>query len=257
MSSLLSLVSIHGPLVRGDNGPDVKAAQIALSAAGYRIDDDGDFGDGTYHVVERFQAQRGLHPDGVIGANTAAMLDMPHTALVATAAPMVKASPTNPDVVFPHDDTASLLAFYGRPWADASLLKQIQLPFLMTYDEGHGNVLKVTHVEFHVKAADALARVFAKLWDAYGRDQAALDATRVTKFSGTFNYRPIRGSSRLSCHAFAAAIDLDAEDLPLGHPNPSNGMPAKIVDIFKSEHFFWGGDYNGRKDPMHFQSAHE
>jgi peptidoglycan hydrolase-like protein with peptidoglycan-binding domain len=259
MSSLVALVAAHGLIYYGQGKPDqpdeaVRAVQLALSQAGYRIGVDGVFGDGTLSAVERFQRQQGLTADGKIGNATAALLDGPHAALVATAAPQTVGvqTPTG-TVVFPHDDTASLIAFFGKPWEDASLLVQVPVPFALTY-EGKG---PITHVGFHRKAADALAAVFADLWDVYGKDQAALDATRVTKFSGTYNYRAIRGSSRLSCHAFGAAIDLDAEDLPLGKPNPSNGMPANVVACFKKQGFFWGNDYRGRKDPMHFQAAHE
>jgi hypothetical protein len=37
----------------------------------------------------------------------------------------------------------------------------------------------------------------------------------VTHFSGSYNYRPIRGSTRLSVHAFEATLDFDAENQPM------------------------------------------
>ena len=264
MSSLVSLVASHGLIKRGQGTPAdpddaVRAAQIALGAAGYRVGQDGVFGAGTFSAVERFQRQHGFtgaDVDGKIGVKTAALLDLPHTDLIKLATPIV-VTPPGTTTPLPHDDTASLLAYYGKPWEDGSLLTTIPLPFKMTYDEGNGRILDVRQVRFHKKAAARLAAIFAKIWDAYGHDQHALDLTRFTKYSGTYNYRPVRGSSRLSCHAFGAAIDCDAEDLPLGKPNPANGMPANIVTAFKSEGFFWGNDYQGRKDPMHFQAAHE
>jgi len=265
MSSLVSLVASHGLIRRGQGSladPDaaVMAAQIAISAAGYRVGQDGVFGPGTESAVERFQAQQGFtgkDVDGVIGVKTAGLLDLPHTDLIALAKP-VMVTPPGSTTPFPHDDTASLLAFYGKPWEDSSLLARIDLPFTMTYEEGGGKPIQTVHsVSFHRKVIGQLEAVFDRIWDVYGHDKHALDMTRFTKFSGTYNYRPIRGSSRLSCHAFGAAIDCDAEDLPLGHPNPPNGMPDNIVAAFKAFGFFWGNDYHGRKDPMHFQAAHE
>src|SRR5581483_4051282 len=260
MSSLRSLVDAHGVIAEGQGSPGnpdaaVLAAQLALSQAGYRVEQDGVFGAGTLSAVERLQRQHALTVDGKIGDATADLLDQPHGALVAVALPITVDVPVGAaTVTFPHDDTASLLAFYGRPWADSSLLVPVTLPFRLTY-EGKPFGEKVS---FHRKAADRLAAAFAAVWDKYGHDLAALDATGVTRFSGTYNYRPIRGSSRLSCHAFGAAIDLDAEVLPLGKPNPEHGgMPLDVSACFKAQGFFWGNDYLGRKDPMHFQSAHE
>jgi len=40
--------------------------------------------------------------------------------------------------------------------------------------------------------------------------QDAADARGYSLFSGSFNFRPIRGRSALSMHAYAAAIDWDA-----------------------------------------------
>lgn len=265
MSSLVSLVATHGLIKRGQGtlaDPDeaVRAAQIALGAAGYRVGQDGVFAAGTFSAVQRFQRQQGLvgkDLDGVIGPKTAELLDRPHADLILTAKPVV-ITPPDGKMQMPHDDTASLLAFYGKPWEDVTLLSRLSLPFTMTYEEGGGKPVQIVRqVSFHRKAIGTLEAVFARIWDLYGHDQHALALTRFTKFSGTYNYRPIRGSSRLSCHAFGAAIDVDAEDLPLGKPNPSNGLPANIVAAFKSQGFFWGNDYHGRKDPMHFQAAHE
>lgn len=61
-------------LKRGAQGPMVVRLQRALTAAGYSVADDGDFGDGTDSAVRRFQAARSLDVDGVVGARTWAAL---------------------------------------------------------------------------------------------------------------------------------------------------------------------------------------
>lgn len=49
---------------------DVKRLQVALEQAGYSVDTDGLFGEGTETVVQAFQRDRGLDADGIVGAAT-------------------------------------------------------------------------------------------------------------------------------------------------------------------------------------------
>lgn len=68
--------------------------------------------------------------------------------------------------------------------------------------------------------------------------------------SGGFNYRKIRGSDKLSQHAFGTAIDLNAM---------TNAMGQKATDIpdaaalAKKWNLDWGGNWKDRPDPMHFE----
>ena len=60
-------------LSRGSSGETVRAAQILLIGRGSRCGPwgaDGEFGDGTYGAVLRYQQLRGLESDGVIGPIT-------------------------------------------------------------------------------------------------------------------------------------------------------------------------------------------
>lgn len=260
MSSLASLVAAGGAIRQGDpDGDDVCTLQLALGQAGYRVAVDGQFGPRTLQVVKQFQAQHGLSADGIVGPLTAAMLDAPHLVLVETAEPLsqlVKPSGNIDPIRTPHDDTASLLAFYGKPWEDSNLLTRVEPPFPMVYREDNA-VYTIKSIQFHVKGAAALKAALDACWDAGNHDLSNPLFNHIRNFSGSYNYRPIRGSSRLSCHAFGAAIDFDAEHLPLGKGVPSSEMPQVVVRAFKDQGFFWGGDYTGRKDPMHFQLAHE
>lgn len=250
MSSLSSIVAADGALRRDDaDGIEILILQTALSQAGYRVGQDGQFGPRTEQVVRLFQTAHGLKSDGVVGPMTAAALDAPHAALVATANP--PASTT-----FPHDDTASLLAFFGKPWVDSSLLSRVEPPFAMVYRDGT-KVTPIRSIQWHTRGVAALTIALAAVWEHAGHDENSDILRHVRNFSGSYNYRPIRGSSRLSCHAFGAAIDFDAESLPLGKPVAASDMPQIVVDDFKAAGFFWGGDYTGRKDPMHFQLSHE
>ena len=72
-----------------------------------------------------------------------------------------------------------------------------------------------------------------------------------------YAYRDIRGATdRLSNHASATAIDLNAPRHPLGKIGTfSPGQLARIRAILRDLDgaVRWGGDYSGRKDEMHFE----
>lgn len=70
--------------------------------------------------------------------------------------------------------------------------------------------------------------------------------------------RPIRGSTTTSNHQSGTAIDLNADRHPLNsqpEDNYSAGQIARIRGkLTEFDHVLrWGGDYSGRKDPMHFE----
>lgn len=81
--------------------------------------------------------------------------------------------------------------------------------------------------------------------------------------AGTFNWRKIRGTDRLSSHSFGTAIDLNvkysdywqwdckctSEDVKLGY---QNRIPQQIVDVFEKHGFIWGGKWY-HYDTMHFE----
>ena len=80
----------------------------------------------------------------------------------------------------------------------------------------------------------------------------------IKAHSWGWSYRPVRGASIISEHAAGVAIDLNAPAHPLG-TNPgksfSSAQIAKIRQLVKDLRgsIRWGGDYAGRKDPMHFE----
>ncbi len=250
--SLASLVKAK-PLKKGDTSDAVLLLQERLTAAGYRVGQDKVFGPGTDSAVRRFQAQQGLVADGIVGPKTAALLDgADGTALIDRAHPIQTATG------WPHDDTASLIAFYGDPRSNLEAWKRdnvvtVPCPWSLYYE----GKLWSHPVQFHKRAAHALAAAFASVWEAAGQDDKSPILKHVRNFSGSGEFRVVRDGSRLSCHAFWAAIDFDAEHLPIKTRVDIAIMPPVIVTAFKSNGAFWGNEYQGRPDPMHFQWAHE
>lgn len=69
-------------------------------------------------------------------------------------------------------------------------------------------------------------------------------------------YRPVRGYSEWSRHAYGLAEDLNATDHPLGVDHTFT--PKEVDEIHQLLERYegcirWGGDYSGRKDAMHFE----
>lgn len=272
MSSLASIVATRGPIRLGDpDGEDVRVLQAALSQAGYRVGVDGQFGERTNLVVRQFQQQHGMAIDGTVGKMTAALLDLPHETLLANAQGLTKATAVGitehtPEPWTPHDDSASLIAFYGDPRSNsddanpvwkAANVTTVPCPWTLYY-EGK----QWSHpIQIHKRVATQLASALNKIWEAAGHDDDSLILTHVRHFSGSGVYRPVRGSSRLSCHAFWAAIDWDAGRLPMVYPGGKRftrgDLPQEVYDAFASEGFTMGVDFTGRQDAMHVQMAHE
>lgn len=104
-------------------------------------------------------------------------------------------------------------------------------------------------------AAEALRRVSADL------DRLPARFHRyVTVTAGTFNWRTIAGTDRLSAHSHAIAIDINVEHTDYWRwamkREPSlpwrNRIPLEVVEVFERHGFIWGGKWH-HYDTMHFE----
>lgn len=150
---------------------------------------------------------------------------------------------------WPKDNTASKVAFYGdfqmRGWQDLSLA-HFMPPFTMYYEK-----IVMTHgLLVHKKIIPALTLVFQEIWEKCNLNQGQVDATGASDFGGCFNIRRIAGSNNWSNHSWACALDLSPSTNGFNmHPTIGN----LVIDAFKRQGALWGGDYIGRKDPMHVE----
>ncbi len=78
----------------------------------------------------------------------------------------------------------------------------------------------------------------------------------VSKTAGTFNWRNIAGTNRLSTHAFGTAIDINTKYSNYwqwdGNMTWKNQIPMEIVEVFEKHGFIWGGKWY-HYDTMHFE----
>ncbi len=150
---------------------------------------------------------------------------------------------------WPKDTTAEKNAFYGnfqaKGWQDTNLI-HIHPPFIMRYEK---QIL--THgILVHKKIADALMTVFNEVRAACNNDQVQIDKTGISDWGGCFNIRRIAGSNNWSNHSWACAVDLSPSTNGF---NMHTTLNSVVIDAFKRQGARWGGDYHGRKDPMHFE----
>src|ERR1017187_8240130 len=101
MTSFAEAIATDGPLQLGvPDGPDVRALQIALSNAGYRIDiNAGAFTPDTDYWVRQFEKQHNFPVNGTLDKDEAALLDTPHAEVLESATPLIHAVSG-----LPHDD---------------------------------------------------------------------------------------------------------------------------------------------------------
>lgn len=78
----------------------------------------------------------------------------------------------------------------------------------------------------------------------------------VVNIAGTFQYRPIKATKRLSPHSYGIAIDLPVKNASYWlwdkRYKYENRIPKAIVDVFERHGFIWGGRWY-HYDTMHFE----
>ncbi|NMC49485.1 MAG: M15 family metallopeptidase [Desulfovibrio sp.] len=107
-------------------------------------------------------------------------------------------------------------------------------------------------------AADALSRVSARLAELVARDPGLRDI--LYPVVGTFCWRTIAGTQRLSMHSLAIAVDVNPGRNPYWrhHRRPSDKLsrrarfPKEVIEAFEAEGFIWGGKW-AEYDLMHFE----
>jgi len=78
----------------------------------------------------------------------------------------------------------------------------------------------------------------------------------LTNIAGSYSFRYIKDTKRLSAHSYGIAIDLNVKQSRYWKWDKvykySNNIPKEIVDIFEKHGFIWGGRWY-HYDTMHFE----
>lgn len=150
---------------------------------------------------------------------------------------------------------SNCVEYYGNP-RDAKFETEhlITVPFPWMAVLAWDTKQSVKGALVNKKCADSLARVFAVLWSAAGQSQDVINGWGLNKYGGGYNFRQMRGSSRLSMHAYGCAVDFDPARNGMGAKDPHFAHCPIVTAAFKSEGWVWGGDWKN-PDGMHWQAA--
>jgi len=124
----------------------------------------------------------------------------------------------------------------------ATILTKLPLPetLHLSWDQA----TQVSAIYCHQMVASALGAILAQIHDAGLWHE-------LEPYGGCYCWRAQRGGSRLSLHAWGAAVDFRVSTCPLGEVGD---MPAAIVEAFEHMGVQWGGRWK-RRDDGHFQFA--
>lgn len=107
------------------------------------------------------------------------------------------------------------------------------------------------------KAGESLGDAFKELSERAKKNRNI--SSFLSPCSGTFNYRIIAGTGRLSPHAFGTAVDLasDKRDYWKWASREQGekrllSYSKDVVDVFEKNNFVWGGKW-GHFDILHFE----
>ncbi|QGM46718.1 M15 family metallopeptidase [Methylocystis heyeri] len=129
-------------------------------------------------------------------------------------------------------------------------IEHVQPPWQMRMGDLDIHFLKVNRC-----AAPSLELVLKDIWESCGKSQAKIEALHIDRFSGDWVVRQMRGGSMTSMHAYALALDFDAGENQLGQHHGFFKSVSLIVQCFEKHGWIWGGRWEDRPDPMHFQFA--
>ena len=103
---------------------------------------------------------------------------------------------------------SNIQRFYGAPGTNHTT---VRLPYTMKL--AWDTKTQITRLTINKKCADSFLTVMENVLRAYSLSD--IKALRLDMFGGCYNNRKMRGGSKLSTHAYAAALDFDPSHNPL------------------------------------------
>jgi hypothetical protein len=153
--------------------------------------------------------------DGIAGPRTLYALELYQSASrdLTLSKTVVTPSPSWPR-------QSNVTSVFGPPGTPACRAMLTDLPYPLRMDgslsrTAHiplgkpGAPAPITRIACHELVHDSLRSIFGDILTSYGPDQ--IHELGLDQFAGCYNYRPMRGGTSLSMHAWGVAIDLDAQ----------------------------------------------
>lgn len=147
----------------------------------------------------------------------------------------------------PHglDQIVATFGDANAPDFEAKNIVLVPLPYALVFENDAGVKSMTSHIRCHRLLAQTFQDVFADI-------KCKSLVERCTNYGGLFQHRNTRGASHLSCHAWGIAIDINPQTNRLG---TKGDMDPGVIAVFKAHGFMWGGEFQSRLDPMHYQFA--
>ena len=181
--------------------------------------------------------------------------------IIKTGSPPTTAIP----IKFPRQ--ANVRSYFGEPGTPNCRAICDNLAFPLRMDGSYSKTAKlklgqpgapapITRVACHVKLHDAFRSILNDILQSYGEEQ--IHALGLNQFAGSYNYRPMRGGSNLSMHAWGIAFDFDAQRNTLRETAATARFARpeykRFIDIWY-EHGFISLGRERNMDWMHLQAA--
>lgn len=212
----------------------VGAAQSCLNALGFQAGTvDGYEGHNTKNALESF-----LHAEGT---GTKLIIKRPDSQIALGA-----------QVNYPRQ--RDLEAFYGPAGGPDCTAGKVMLPFpfVIAWNKRQ----RVSRFSCHKLVAEPMTAIFRDAAEHYGENRYR--ELNLDVFGGCYNFRKMRGGSKLSTHAYGIAVDLNPEQnrLKWGEDRAQFARPEyqPFWEIVVSHGGVPAG-YAWGKDWMHFQFA--
>ena len=185
----------------------------------------------TKAQIIALQERIGTTPDGLWGDVSTAACKRHLRAIMPTPHP------------WPTGDDASVIARFGQP-GDESQLVGANVRGLGIKYEGR----PVQTIRCHRLVAHSLVEILTEI-------AASPAAWILAEYAGCFNFRPMRGGSRHSKHAWGIAVDFapDTNGLRTHWPRAAS-MPIEAMEAFAKHGWLSAGAFWSR-DGMHFETT--
>ena len=120
------------------------------------------------------------------------------------------------------------MTFYGDPRKPGWLhdnTTDVPVPWQLIYE---GKPI-ASHILIHKRCADSLARVLQAIWNGVHQDPHEISRRHYDHYSGSYNFRVMRGGHALSMHSYACAIDFyDEANEFHQRPKTKSGFPIEL-----------------------------
>jgi len=150
--------------------------------------------------------------------------------------------------------TQEMIEKYGKPNQAGTYLAYAKIPFPLVIAWDHSQT--VSRIRCHKLEVVNVEAIFSDILKAYGLEK--IKALGIDLFGGCFNYRPMRGGSSWSRHAWGTAIDLDPARNQLHQQGDSAQFAKKeyrkMIDIFEAHGWLSLGRLKNY-DWMHFEAG--